>query len=67
MKSSSKSERERESVSWRSPFIVRKLDRKWCVLERLDSGVAVTSFWDTRDEAREAAGQLNQEERRGRR
>jgi len=49
---------------WRVPFAVRKLDSKWCVLERYESSVGLLSFWDTREQAREAARQLNQEERR---
>jgi hypothetical protein len=49
---------------WRVTFIVRKLETKWCVLERLDSGVGLISYWSTREQAREAARQLNQEERR---
>jgi len=49
---------------WRVPFAVRKLDLRWCVLERLDSGVGLVSDWSTREQAREAARQLNQEERR---
>jgi hypothetical protein len=49
---------------WRVPFLVRKLDLKWCVLERHESSVGLLSFWDTREQAREAARQLNQEERR---
>lgn len=53
---------------WRTPFVVRKLESKWCVLERTDSdddsSVTLVSYWDTREQAREAARQLNQEERR---
>jgi hypothetical protein len=50
----------------RSAFIVRELDHKWCVLERFErgSGLGLVSYWDTREEAREAARQLNREERR---
>jgi hypothetical protein len=52
------------------PFFVRKLHSKWCVLERHESSVGLVSFcdlvshWDTREQAREAVRQLNQEERR---
>ncbi len=49
---------------WRVPFLVRKLESKWCVLERYESSVGLLSYWDTREQAREAARQLNQEERR---
>jgi hypothetical protein len=55
---------------WRVPFFVRKLHSKWCVLERHESSVGLVSFcdlvshWDTREQAREAVRQLNQEERR---
>jgi len=51
---------------WKVPFLVRKLDSKWCVLERFETGLGLVSYWDTRSEAREAVRQLNQEERRGR-
>jgi hypothetical protein len=49
---------------WRAPFIVRKLEKKWCVLERLESGVRLVGHWKTRRESREAVRQLNEEERR---
>jgi len=53
---------------WRVPFTVRKLERRWCVLEHVahanGEGLALVSYWSTRDQAREAARQLNQEERR---
>lgn len=62
------------SKKWRVPFAVRKLgsndvygrsrSKPWCVYERFESSVGLVSFWFTRDEAREAARQLNQEERR---
>lgn len=54
----------RETRRWRVPFAVRKCGSKWCVLERYESSVGLLSFWDTREQAREAARQLNQEERR---
>jgi len=50
----------------KSSFVVKKLETKWCVLERSrpDPGLGLVSYWETRDQAREAARQLNVEERR---
>lgn len=62
----------------RVPFAVRRFDlkegrrgyltripvMKWGVFERRDFRLRLVSFWDTREEAREAVRQLNQEERR---
>lgn len=52
-------------------FAVCKLEKWWCVVERRTSKTeqygyvfVLVSYHDTRDAAREAARQLNREERR---
>lgn len=58
-----------------TPFIVRKLERWWCVVEqragrrgkREETSLVLVSHHETRELARDAAGQLNQEERRAQR
>jgi hypothetical protein len=55
----------------RPPFVVRKLGTKWWVLERVwdlasrtaGASCRAVASWDTREQAREAARQLNREER----
>lgn len=63
---------------WMVPFAVRRFDlkegrkgyltrnpvMKWGVFERRNSCLRLVSYWDTREQAREAVRQLNQEERR---
>jgi hypothetical protein len=49
------------------PFVVRKLPREfgsrpWGVFERVDEKEQLVCFWETREQAREAARQLNKEE-----
>lgn len=48
---------------WHVPFVVRRLGQRWWVLERTDGRPKAVSDWSTREQAREAARQLNREER----
>jgi hypothetical protein len=60
-------QRSDDLLLWRVPFTVVKLEKWWCVVERRagSSALILVAHWETRAEAREAARQLNREERRG--